>query len=167
MTPAQLRSQFPILQNLTWLNAAASSPAPLEVYEAMNGYLKETVEQGDSRYPAWARLKDEVRARLARFIGASPAEVGFTPSTSFGFHVIAQMLKARGITEVLTLETEFPSTTLPMLYDGLTLRAVRMRSDGTYALNDLEAALTSKTGASGLCATDLVRNDPSRRASAR
>ena len=67
-----------------------------------------------------------------RFIGATPQELAFTPSTSFGFHVIAQMLKARGISEVLTLETEFPSTTLPMLYDGLALRAVRMRADGTY-----------------------------------
>ena len=156
MTPAELRAQFPILQNFTWLNAAASSPTALPVYEAMNGYLQETIESGDMRYPAWARLKDEVRARLARFIGARAQEVGFTPSTSFGFHVIAQMLEARGITEVLTLETEFPSTTLPLLYDGLTLRGVRVRADGTYALNDLEAALTPKTGAIAVSAVQYA-----------
>lgn len=156
MTPAELRAHFPILQNFTWLNAAASSPSPLPVYEAMSTYLRETVDQGDLRYPAWARLKDEVRARLARFIGATPSEVGFTPSTSFGFHVIAQMLKARGITEVLTLETEFPSTTLPMLYDGLALRAVRVRGDGTYSLSDLEAALTPKTGAIAVSAVQFA-----------
>lgn len=156
MTPAELRTHLPILASKAWLNAAASSPAPLPVYEAMAAYLKETVEQGDIHYPAWARFKDEVRARLARFIGALPGELGFTPSTSFGFHVIAQMLKARGITEVLTLETEFPSTTLPMLYDGLTLRGVRMRPDGTYALSDLEAALTPKTGAIAVSAVQYA-----------
>ncbi len=156
MTPAELRAQLPILQNSTWLNAAASSPTPMPVYEAMKNYLQETMESGDMRYPAWARLKDEVRTRLARFIGASAQEVGFTPSTSFGFHVIAQMLKARGITEVLTLETEFPSTTLPMLYDGLTLRGVRVRADGTYALSDLEAALTPKTGAIAVSAVQYA-----------
>lgn len=156
MTPADLRAQLPILQKVTWLNAAASSPAPLPVYEAMTAYLKETLERGDLRYPAWAQLKDEVRARLARFIGATAAEVAFTPSTSFGFHVIAQMLKAKGITEVLTLETEFPSTTLPLLYDGLTLRGVRMQKDGTYALNDLEAALTQKTGAIAVSAVQYA-----------
>lgn len=156
MTPAELRAQLPILQNFTWLNAAASSPTPMPVYEAMKNYLQETMESGDMRYPAWARLKDEVRTRLARFIGASAQEVGFTPSTSFGFHVIAQMLKARGITEVLTLETEFPSTTLPMLYDGLTLRGVRVRADGTYALSDLEAALTPKTGAIAVSAVQYA-----------
>ncbi len=156
MTPTELRSQIPLLQNFTWLNAAASSPTPAPVYAAMNGFLEETLKTGDLGYPGWARFKDEVRARLARFIGATPAEVGFTPSTSFGFHVIAQLLKARGITEVLTLETEFPSTTLPMLYDGLTLRAVRMRADGTYALSDLEAALTPKTGAVAVSAVQYA-----------
>ena len=70
MTPVELRAQFPMLQSLTWLNAAASSPCPLPVYEAMTAHLKETFDSGDMRYPTWARLKDEVRARLARFIGA-------------------------------------------------------------------------------------------------
>lgn len=156
MTPAELRTQIPLLQNLTWLNAAASSPTPAPVYAAMDGFLKETLETGDIHYPRWAHFKDEVRARLARFIGATPAEVGFTPSTSFGFHVIAQQLKARGISEVLTLETEFPSTTLPMLYDGLTLRAMRLRADGTYPLGDLEAALTPKTGAIAVSAVQYA-----------
>ena len=141
---------------MTWLNAAASSPCPLPVYEAMSAHLRETVDQGDVRYPAWARFKDDVRARLARFIGATAGEVAFTPSTSFGFHVIAQMLKARGVTEVLTLETEFPSTTLPMLYDGLSLRAVRMRGDGTYSLSELEAALTARTGAIAVSAVQYA-----------
>ncbi len=156
MTPAELRTQIPLLQNYTWLNAAASSPTPAPVFEAMTGFLRDTLERGDIGYPSWARFKDDVRARLARFIGASAAEVGFTPSTSFGFHVIAQMLKARGITEVLTLETEFPSTTLPMLYDGLTLRGVRMRADGTYAVADLEAALTPRTGAIAVSAVQYA-----------
>lgn len=156
MTPAELRAHLPLLQNTTWLNAAASSPTPLPVYEAMNGYLRETMEHADTRYPAWARFKDGVRARLARFIGATPRELGFTQSTSFGFHVIAQMLKARGISEVLTLETEFPSTTLPLLYDGLTLRAVRMRADGTYPMADVEAALTPRTGAIAVSAVQYA-----------
>jgi selenocysteine lyase/cysteine desulfurase len=156
MTPAELRTHFPALQTTTWLNAAASSPAPRPVFEAMQAFLQETMEQGDIGYPSWARFKDEVRARLARFIGATPQELAFTPSTSFGFHVIAQMLKARGISEVLTLETEFPSTTLPLLYDGLTLRAARMRADGTYGIDQLEAALTPKTGAIAVSAVQYA-----------
>lgn len=147
MTPLELRALVPAANTHTWLNAAASSPTPKPVLDAMTAHLTETAETGDLGYPKWAAFKDQVRARLARFIGAAPEEVAFTPSTSFGFHVIAQMLKARGIEEVLTLESEFPSTTLPLLYDGLTLRAVRARADGRFTLDDVAAALTPRTGA--------------------
>ncbi len=148
MTPlAQLRSEFPLLGEFTWLNAAASSPTASSVLAAMEGYLRQTAESGDLHYPAWARFRDGVRQRLARFIGATPGELAFVPSTSFGFSVIAQLLKARGQTEVLTLEGEFPSTTIPLLHAGLTLRGVRVRADGTYPLVDLEAALRPTTRA--------------------
>jgi selenocysteine lyase/cysteine desulfurase len=147
MTPLELRSHLPALKSYTWLNAAASSPSPQPVLDAMTAHLRETAEQGDLGYPKWAAFKTHVRERLARFIGASADELAFTPSTSFGFHVIAQLLKARGIEEVLTLEHEFPSTTLPMLYDGLTLRGVRATPEGRYTLDDVAAALTPRTKA--------------------
>lgn len=147
MTPAELRALFPTLEKYTWLNAAASSPTPRPVYEAMERHLAETMASGDLGYHRWARFKEDLRTRLATFLNASPHELAFTPSTSFGFHVIAQMLKAKGITEVLSLETEFPSTTLPMLYDGLTMRGVRRRPDGSYPLADIAGALTPRTGA--------------------
>jgi selenocysteine lyase/cysteine desulfurase len=119
---AQLRSEFPLFRDFTWLNAAASSPTATSVLAAMERYLRQTAESGDLEYPAWARFRDTVRARLATFIGAAPSEVAFVPSTSFGFSIIAHLLKAQGQTEVLTLEGEFPSTTLPLLHAGLTLR---------------------------------------------
>lgn len=156
MTPAELRAEFPLLKDTTWLNAAASSPTPRSSYAAMEGFLRETMETGDARFPAWMRMKDDVRARFARFLNASPQELAFTPNTSFGFHVIAQLLKQLGVEEVLTLDAEFPSTTLPLLYDGLRLRAVKARADGTWHLDDLEAALTAKTGAIAVSAVQYA-----------
>lgn len=147
MTPLELRALLPATKNHTWLNAAASSPTPLPVLQAMTRHLEETTQHGDLGYPEWAPFKTALRARLARFIGAEADEVAFTPSTSFGFHVVAQMLKARGIDEVLTLESEFPSTTQPFLYDGLTMRATPRRPDGSYHLDDVERALTPRTKA--------------------
>jgi cysteine desulfurase / selenocysteine lyase len=147
MTPLELRALMPILSEYAWLNAAASSPTPNPVYDAMERHLKEARDFGDLHYPTWIRFKAAVRARLAVFVGAAPEELAFTPSTSFGFHVIARMLSARGVREVLTLEGEFPSTTLPLLHEGLLLRVVRPRPDGSYPLADIEAALTSETGA--------------------
>jgi len=156
MTPAELRAHIPLLKTTTWLNAAASSPTPQPVFDAMTAHLRDFHERGDANFQGWMRFKVATRERLAKFLGASAREVAFTPNTSFGFHVIGQMLKARGVTEVLTLETEFPSTTLPFLYDGLRLRGVRMRADGTYPVEDLEAALTQSTGAIAVSAVQFA-----------
>jgi cysteine desulfurase / selenocysteine lyase len=156
MTPQQARALFPALRARVWLNAAASSPLSTPVLEAASGFLHDSLEHGDVHYPVWAQLKEEVRAALARFIGATAAEIALTPSTGFGFHVIGHYLKARGITEVLTLECEFPSTTLPLLHDGLRLRGVRLRPDGTVTVADLEAALTPRTGAIAVSAVQYA-----------
>jgi len=150
LTPADLRALFPALKTHTWLNAAASSPICQPVADALRAHLDETVARGDLGYPRWIAFKEAVRARAARFIGAEAKELAFTPSTSFGFHVIAELLRARGVEEVLTLEAEFPSTTLPLLHRGLTLRGVRARPDGSFPLDDLAAALTPRTRAVAL-----------------
>lgn len=147
MTPLDIRAALPALKDVVWLNSAASSPLPKTVAEAQRRIVDEAERQGDVGFQKWLAQREAVRARLARFIGANSTEVAFTPSTSFGFHVAAQCLKARGITEVLTLEHEFPSTTVPMLHDGLTLRGVRRAADGTYSLEAIERALRPTTGA--------------------
>jgi cysteine desulfurase / selenocysteine lyase len=146
-SPADVRALFPSLKDVVWLNAAASSPLSTPVAQAMRAHVDECERQGDLGFPKWLAQKEVVRARLAAFVGAMPTEVAFTPSTSFGFHVIARCLKARGITEVLSLEHEFPSTTVPLLFDGLTVRGVRRRHDGSYPLEDLAAAIRPSTGA--------------------
>lgn len=146
-TPAEVRALFPSLEQYVWLNAAASSPLCTPVADAMRRHASECERQGDLGFSRWIAQKEAVRQRLAAFVGARPGEVAFTPSTSFGFHVVARCLKARGVTEVLTLEHEFPSTTVPLLFDGLTVRGVRRRPDGSYPLEDIEAALRPTTGA--------------------
>lgn len=145
---ADARALHPALKKRVWLNAAASSPGSLTAVAAMKAHLEETLDSGDLSYPAWARFKETLRARVARFIGASRAQdVGFTPSTSFGFHVMAQVLKARGLTEVAALESEFPSTTVPLLNAGLTVRGVRRRPDGSSEVEAYAEALRPTTRA--------------------
>ncbi|MBL9037393.1 MAG: aminotransferase class V-fold PLP-dependent enzyme [Archangium sp.] len=147
MTPADARLLFPALERHTWLNAAASSPLARPVAEAMRAHVDEAMATGDLGYPSWATQKDAARARLARFIGAEANDVAFTSSTSMAMASMARRLLARGVTEVLTFDHEFPSTTVPLLHAGLTLRVVRRRTDGTFSLDDVEAALRPTTGA--------------------
>lgn len=147
MTFQELRALFPAAVRNTYLNAAAASPIALPIEQVIREHYREAVEQGDVGFGGWLRRKEETRASMAKLIGARPNEVAFTPNTSTGFSLIASVFVQRGIREVLTLAHEFPSTTLPLLNAGLRLRVVQPRPDGSYPVEDLEAALGPQTGA--------------------
>ncbi len=156
MTPEALRALFPAAQQNAYLNAAASSPIPLPVEEAVRAHYAEGVQTGDLHFDTWLKMREETRRGFAQFIGAMPQEVAFVPSTSFGFNVVADLLRQRGVEEVVTLEGEFPSTTIPFLAHGMKLRIVRARPDGTYAPEDVEAAIGPRTGAVALSAVQFA-----------
>lgn len=147
MTLPALRSQFPAALRAAYLNAAAASPLSHPVHAAIAAYHDEALETGDRNFARWLERKEDARADLARLCGAGRDEVAFTGSTSHSVHWVGQLLRARGVTEVVTLEDEFPSTTLPLLNLGLVLRVVCRAADGTYPIDTLEAAVTERTGA--------------------
>lgn len=156
MTPAQARALFPATQRASYLNAAASSPIATTVHQAVVDHYREAMEWGDVGFEAWIRRKDEIRRRLAQLIGADAEDVAFLNSTSMGFNLVARMLRAHGVRQVVTLADEFPTTTLPLLNAGLTLRVVRPKKDGAYSLDDLEAAVGRSTGAIVLSAVQYA-----------
>jgi cysteine desulfurase / selenocysteine lyase len=147
MTLAELRALIPGARELTWLNAAASSPLPTPVAAAMRSVIDDAEHHGDLSFNRWLALRERLRAQAASLVGTEAANVALLPSTSAGMGVVAHLLRARGISEVLTLEGEFPSTTVPLLHAGLTLRVVRKGLDGTFSLDSIRSALTSQTGA--------------------
>ena len=140
------RAQFPALERMTWVNAAACSPLPLPVHAAARRHLDELLESADRQLEAWLAGVARARAALARAIGGAPEEVGFTPSTSHSMNVVASILRDAGVREVVTLATEFPSTTLPLLHHGLQLRFVEPVG-GRYDLERIEAAVRPGVGA--------------------
>jgi len=144
---SNLRSLFPAVPRYAYLNAAAASPLPAPVADAAKEHLEDMVQNGDLHWSQWLKQKEDLRKRLARFIGGKVEEVAFTQSTSAGFSIVGRLLKARGIDTVVTLEGEFPATTIPLLHSGLRLRVVRPRPDGSYPVSDIEAALGPETGA--------------------
>jgi selenocysteine lyase/cysteine desulfurase len=147
MTPEMARGLFPAVKHLAYLNAAASSPLAEPVEQAAAGPLRETAEWGDKGFMRWLARKEQIRAAFGDYLGASAGEVAFTASTSMGFHIVGRLLVDAGVREVVTCEQEFPSTTLPLLHLGLKLVVVRPRADGRTLVEDLEQAISPRTGA--------------------
>lgn len=145
-TPKDVRALFPAIANACYLNAGASSPLCVPVERALAAHLEETLQRGDAGFMRWLAKKEQVREQVASLIGVDAKDVAFTPSTSMGLWAAAEIMVRRGIKEVVTLESEFPSTTIPLLNAGITLRAVKARPDGSFHLDDLAGAVTRNTG---------------------
>jgi cysteine desulfurase/selenocysteine lyase len=113
----ELRDDFPALQRYTYLNAAASSPTPRPVREAVSQFHRDMEDGGDVHWESWVERREEVRAKIARLIGAEPAEIAFVPNTSAGINLIVDLLAGQGA--VLSDELEFPTVTLPWIHRGI------------------------------------------------
>ncbi len=119
---AELRPDFPALKNHVYLNAAAGSPTPRPVREAVARHLREIEEGGDVPWDDWMERRERVRASVARLVGAEPEEIAFVPNTSTGMNLIAEMLAESG--PVLSDEIEFPTVTLPWIHRGVPVHFV-------------------------------------------
>jgi cysteine desulfurase / selenocysteine lyase len=113
------------------------------VAQAMRAFVDDTESGGDLHFPRWLSEKERLRQRIASLIGAQPQCVSLTPSTSFGFNIAAMLMHRRGIRTVACLDSEFPSTTVPFLNQGLTLRVVKAKADGSYSVEALLAAAST------------------------
>lgn len=147
LTPNEFRKHFPATGKRAYLNAAASSPLPTPARNAMVAFAEEVEAQGDAGFSKWLAGMDSVRAGLAHELNAKASDIAFTPSTSMGVFAAGALWKARGIDEVLAFSCEFPSTTVPLLKQGLAVKAVQPRADGSLHVADLDAACTPRTKA--------------------
>ena len=132
----EVRSDFPGLAGKCYLNAAATSLTPRPVREAVAGFYHELEAGGDFHWDAWLERREEVRSRVALFIGAEPDEIAFVPNTSTGINLIADLIEGDG--PVLTDELEFPAVTLPWIHRGVPVRFVTA-AEGVLRLESFAA----------------------------
>jgi selenocysteine lyase/cysteine desulfurase len=121
----EVRRDFPAVTRHVYLNAAAGSPIPRPVGEAVRRFYRELEEDGDGHWDAWLARREEARAALARFVNADPEEIAFTPNTSAGINLVVDLLEADG--DVLSDELEFPTVTLPWIHRGRRVHFVPAR----------------------------------------
>lgn len=142
----RFRSWFPALERQVWVNAAAASPIPIPVHDAVRRFWDEVLLSGDRRLASWLAGAERARRLLAETIGGDPSEVAFVPSTSHAMNLVGHLLRQAGIRRAVTLATEFPATTLPLLHQGIELVFVEPRG-GRYDLDRIEDAIGPGVGA--------------------
>ncbi len=138
----KIRDKFPALNEYCYLNCAEGSPIAEEVAEAAKNYYDGMKAHGDLIYEEWLDRVNQIRRDVADYIGADSDEIAFTTNTSSGMNVISQMLRGEG--DVITMRGEFPSSTLPWLHNGYTVRFVDP-VDYCYPISKIEGEIDSKS----------------------
>ncbi len=95
----KVRGQFNVVDGLTFMNNGTYGPTPRVVVESLARYDRELAEDPTDNYRNAGR--DEVRARMAKFVGASADEIALTRSTSEGMNIFIKGLDWKAGDEVV------------------------------------------------------------------
>ena len=115
---AAVRRQFPVVERMLYFDSAHQAPLSLSVKAALESFYAEGLETAGPK-ARWLARVEEVRARLARLIGADPSEIAFTKNASEGLNIAANALPLAAGDNVLLVEGDHPNNA----YAFLNLRA--------------------------------------------
>jgi len=102
-------------ENGAFLDNASMGPAAPAVTQAMTACM-ELRQAMPMKYYRWAEeVFPQCKARLARLIGASPAEIAFTENVAYGINSAAGALPLRRGDNVILCDREFASNVYPWL----------------------------------------------------
>lgn len=146
----KVRSQFNLIDGLTFMNNGTLGPVPQVVQDAQIRYAREVAQDPTNGY----RFEDvdAVRARVAAFTGADAEEIAITRSTTEGMTIFARGLDWSEGDEVLMCSHEHfggkgPYYSLRDQY-GITINVIDVPSppESVSQIVDLyERALTPRT----------------------
>lgn len=130
LTPVELRADVPALDSGIYMNYGAHGPSPRYVVDAARSFLgthEYDAPVDDDPYGMAFETFDDVRARVAAFVGAATDEIALTESTTAGINAVADGLGLAAGDVVVRTDLEHPAGTLPwqrLEREGVEVRVV-------------------------------------------
>ena len=103
-----LRKHYLFEDGFLMMNNGTAGPMPKPVFNTLMHYFEMQVTNPYNVYNYLPRKKEEVRLKLARFIGCSPDEVVFSRNTTEGMNFVASGLDMKEGDEVIMSNMEHP-----------------------------------------------------------
>jgi cysteine desulfurase/selenocysteine lyase len=138
-----IRKEFPVTENSTYLNSAAAGPLSRATMAAGTEYYQQMMNDGDVHWDEWLEKREDVRRKVAAMINAEPDEIALTTNTSSGMNVIIDAMETHG--EVISCDLEFPVSTLPWMNRRIPVHLVKSIDDAVN-LDDVREAMNVRTG---------------------
>jgi L-cysteine/cystine lyase len=130
MDASAFRSEFPVCEETAYFNAGTCGPLPRAAVAALEEVAAHALRTGRAAgyYEQYFEVRDRLRAGYASALGADPAEVSVTTSTSEGIVRVLLGLELHAGDEVLIAADEHPGLLGPLAAArerlGLTVREV-------------------------------------------
>ncbi|MBM3813024.1 MAG: aminotransferase class V-fold PLP-dependent enzyme [Acidimicrobiia bacterium] len=109
------RDQFPVTQNLIYLNHAAVAPLVKPAAEAMRWLAQDACDHGSYHYRTWLDAYEGLRVAAARMISATRDEIAIVKNTSEGIATVALGIDWKAGDAVVAFREEFPANYYPWL----------------------------------------------------
>jgi len=138
----QYREEFPVTENLIYLNHAAVAPLPRRSARAMQEWAEDALRFGALHYDRWLDTYEALRVAAARLIGAQRSEIALVKNTSEGISMVAQGLDWHPGDRIVAFREEFPSNYYPWLRLEGTKRCTVDWLSVTDPLEQIEIACT-------------------------
>jgi selenocysteine lyase/cysteine desulfurase len=128
---AAVRREFPVVQRMLYLDSAHQTPLASSVRAALENFYTEGHEFAGPK-SVWLRRVEDVRARLAKLIGADASEIAFTKNTSEGLNIAATTIPFAAGDNVLMVAGDHPNNAYAFLNlgrRGVEVRFVPLRGE--------------------------------------
>jgi selenocysteine lyase/cysteine desulfurase len=146
------RTDFPILEELTYLNTASIGLIPAPVQARAAAFDRDLAVRGTAALDEEAEIEvfEGTRRAAAALVGADPSEIAVTSSATLALCQIAWWLRPGEGTNVVSVDLEFPSSTYPWFRiaeeTGAEIRLASARDDpASFSLDALAALIDDRT----------------------
>lgn len=145
----RVRREFPITEQVVFLNHAAAGPIPRRSQVAMVALIDDYTNHALLHKDEWNARTRRVREQGARLLNARPDQIAFIKNTSEGLSLAANGIDWRAGDNVVVPADDFPSVVYPWLNlagQGVETRRIAARG-GRILLDDVRAAVDRRTRA--------------------
>jgi selenocysteine lyase/cysteine desulfurase len=139
-----VKAHFPAAAQVTYVNTAGGGCMSRAAAAAGRLYYDEAEREGDLPWERWLARAAEARRTVARLIGAGEGCVALLPNASVGLDLVHRLFDDGR--DVVVLDREFPSVSLPWVNRGRRLRVLPLTAELGVDWDGIDPGLVAGTG---------------------
>ena len=142
----QIRNDFPAATNVTYFQSAAMSPMPNQVLEKVIEAFTKINQYGDIYFPKELVETEQVKEMLSGLLNTLWENISILPNNSFAMSILALSFKenVKQPFNIVSMMDEFPSSTVPYEYQGITMKYVEPENS-RFPIEKILAAIDNNT----------------------